>query len=351
MTRVTLLLLTLLLTACGGDSDPAAVQAAQPEPFTAVTPPPGAPPPATPPPATETLPVETPPAAPAEPPQEPPTVEPQPKGYSVKELVIDLPNARPTKLGDDGSVAGDSRTGDRWQTPFESSIFVLQSDGTLHDYEDVEGGTDWWDNALLSHYEGRHAAGQLVSSSEVGVGVGPESYVFDVDAEVYSLRIEGLVNQLLATGKAVGTQGPSPILPQEDRAFYWNGELLRTVPFIHDAQVTGSRALQIRDEKIYGTIGFSDSPEEQEQVFVWHLMETGPDVVMVYPPGDPNFTLEPPQELPPADTLHEVIDEDDWWYGRLTFTEVHDVNSQGEILAEGCAIEDCAFFVLSPPAE
>lgn len=363
MMRATVLVLTLLLGACSGDdSDVAAAQAAQPEPSAAVAPAatPAPAPPAPPPSGTEPPPVETPPAPPPPPPSEPPAEppppveppeDPAPEGYSVRELVIDLPNARPVKLGDDGSVAGDSQTGDRSQTPFDSSLFILQPDGVLQHFDDVQGGEDWFDNPLLSHYEGPYAAGQLVSSLPIGVGVARQGYVFDVGAEAYSLQLEGFVNQLLATGRAVGTQGANTILPQEDRAFYWNGELLRTVPFIHDAQLTGSRALQIRDGKIYGTIGFNDAPEEQEQVFVWHLMDTGPDVVMVYPPGDPNFELEPPQELPPADTLHELIDEDDWWFGRLTFTQVHDVNSQGEILAEGCAIEDCAYFVLSPPAE
>jgi hypothetical protein len=267
--------------------------------------------------------------------------------------VVQLPNAKALYLGDDGSVAGDWTTFDatEWQEYVDGSIFLLKPNDTLRNFADLEGEPVSAMNEWLGHYEGHFAAGYMYYRHAVGVGVPAESYILDTEAETVSVTFPGYVSQLLSSGKAVGTEGLGSSFPSSDRAFYWNGELMHTVPFIHDAQLTGSRALQIRDGKIYGTIGFGDTPEEQEQVFVWHIMETGPDVVMVYPLGDPNYSIEPEPELPPADTLHELIDVDDWWFGRLTFTRVRDVNSQGMILAEGCAMEACASFVLSPQFE
>jgi hypothetical protein len=349
--RATILILTLLVTACGGGDDDAA-QAAQSQ----------APPPpvAAEPPLATAPPAPTPDRPPAESPPVEPPVDEEPKGYSVDEIVIQLPNAKAWYLGDDGSVAGDWTTFDatEWREYVDGSIFVLKPDGTLRNFADLESEPASSMNEAesvssmnerLAHYEGHFAAGYMYPRHTVGVGVAPESYILDAEAETVSLTFLGYVSQLLSSGEAVGTDGLGTFFPLSDRAFYWNGELMRTVPFIHDAQLTGSRAWQIRDGKIYGTIGFGDAPEDQEQVFVWHLMKTGPDVVMVYPPGDPNYSIEPDPELPAADSLHELIDKEDWWFGRLTFTSVLDVNSQGLLLAEGCAIEGCASFVLSPP--
>lgn len=364
MTRATVMAFVLFLAACGGDdSDPApaaTAQASVPPPPVATpvpSPEPQPPPAATNPPAVPPPPIE--PDPPTEPEPEPetpeqpvePPVVPPPAGYSVRELVIELPDAQPRFLGDDDSVAGVQRTEEveEWGTRIHSSIFVLQPDGALRHFDGVDANGAWLGSEALAYYEGHYAAGQTVHPPFIGVLVGPESYILDTDAGALALRFDGIINQLLSSGAAVGTEGANWSLPLTDRAFYWNGDLMRTVPFVHDAQDIGSRALQLRDAKIYGTIGRGGEPDEQEQVFVWHLMETGPDVVMVYPLGHPEYSIEPEPELPEPDSLHELIDEDDWWFGRVTFTHVHDVNAQGAILADGCTIAGCGSFVLSPP--
>jgi hypothetical protein len=277
----------------------------------------------------------------------------------------------PTLIGDDGSVAGvksfeqitDWETGetisegDGFRQTI-TSVFVLRPDGALRDFgelesdlEELETGSDWWHNESLSYYEGHFAAGPLEPGTYVGVMVGPEAYVLDTEAAAYSLRLKGRINQLLSSGEAIGTEGANWSLPAADRAVYWNGDVLRTVPGVdHDALSLGSRALQMRDEKIYGTLGREDSDylEDQALVFVWHLMTTGPDVVMIYPVGHPEFSLEAPPEKPEAETLHELIDEEDFWSGQVSFTSVLDVNANGEILANGCTMAGCASFVLTP---
>lgn len=429
MTRVAVLLLAVLLTACGGDSDSESAPAAtaqsiappppaappatlpvtptpepepapappptlppvvppppvEPEPPPVVAPPPETPPSQPPPTGTEPEPTETSPpplSPPAEPEPEPetpeqpvePPVEPAPRGYSVREIVLPSLDMYPALIGDDGSVAG-TKSFEQitdWQTgeiitegdgfrQTITSLFVLWPDGTLRDFgeletdlDELETGSDWWHNEALSYYEGRFAAGSLVPGTYVGVMVGPEAYVLDTEAAAYSLRLKGRINQLLSNGDAIGTEGANWSLPSADRAVYWNGDVLQTVPGIdHDDLFLGSRALQMRDEKIYGTLGREDSDylEDQALVFVWHLMTTGPDVVMIYPVGHPEFSIEAPPEKPEAETLHELIDEDDWWFGRVTFTHVHDVNAQGEILADGCTIAGCGSFVLAPPQQ
>lgn len=413
MTRATVMAFVLFLAACGGDdSDPAPAATAQsiappppaappatlpvtptpepepePEPTPAlpptlppVVPPPPvepepppvvAPPPETPssqPPltGTEPEPTETSPpplSPPAEPepetetPEQPvePPVEPAPRGYSVREIHVDLPNAQALFLGDDSSVAGN------WQNDFVTfeptlgSFWVLGVDGALRDFNEVQpdfNSAVWIEaNESLRDYKGRFASGTFWPALPVGVGVGQASFTMDTQAAEFDLLVDGRIAQLEATGEAVGTQGHW-LFPLSDRAFYWNGDALRTVPNIdHDDLFLGSRALQMRDRKIYGTLGREDSDalEDQSLVFVWHLMTTGPDVVMVYPVGHPEFSLEAPPEKPEAETLHELIDEEDFWFGRVTFTHVHDVNAQGEILADGCTIAGCGSFVLAPP--
>ncbi len=50
-----------------------------------------------------------------------------------------------------------------------------------------------------------------------------------------------------------------------------------------------------------------------------------------------------------AARLHEQINEDDPWFGRLTFTRVNDVGPDGCILVQGCSLEGCGSFLLIPP--
>ena len=79
---------------------------------------------------------------------------------------------------------------------------------------------------------------------------------------------------------------------------------------------------------------------------MWDLA-TG--IVTHYLPGDPAGPSFDPEPLPDAATLHEQINEDDFWFGRLTFTRVRDVGRDGCILVEGCSIEGCGSFLLIPP--
>lgn len=361
MTRATILILTFLVTACGGggdDADPAPVQAAPP----IAASPSEAPPPASPaaPPATLADEPETPPAN-----EPPPTVEPdsEPRGYSVFEIDIDIPGAEQisvTHLGDDGSIAGSWRRGDILCTGdclsghpgVEGYAFVLELDGTLLNFDELEDEKHTlFPNFDVSHYEGEYLAGGKYVSQIIGGGCVPQagSYILNVGTERL-VQFNGVVNDLLSSGLAAGTLGYDPCFPFFARAFYWNGELVNHPP---NSEFAGepipdnscSHGVRLHDGKIYGGTACAGPELGWDTVFEWDIA-TG--VVNHYLPGDSRVQLEEPGHGVEASTLDDLVDADEELKGWVTYTEVLDVNALGWILAKGTTVAGDKVFVLAP---
>ncbi len=270
--------------------------------------------------------------------------------YSVYEIDIAIPGAdtvTPTHLGsDDRSIAGtwsrkieDGPFGDPY---YDIYPFVQPWGGkTEIGFEEIE---PMGENMLVSHYEGRFLAGAYAYKLPVGSCAPQESYILDTKKDRVT-PVGGAVRYLNKKGEAAGSLGGDPIcFPLGETAFYWNGEIFKTIP----DQTAGSHGFRLRDGKVEGVqgdLGFDD-PSTWETVFVWDLA-TG--IVTHYLPGDPAGPSFDPEPLPDAATLHEQIDEEDFWFGRLTFTRVRDVGRDGCILVEGCSIDGCGSFLLIPP--
>ena len=279
----------------------------------------------------------------------PSELEPKPPiRYGVVEIKIVVPGAdtvTPTHLGDDRSIAGSWR---RFSSDMDDDVypFLWRWGGkTEFGFEKfLPAGYPESLSMYLTHYEGRYFAGAFRCKAYCGACVSDQSFILDTKNKLYTI-FDGFPYDLNKRGEATGALGGNPCAdPGEvSRAFYWNGEIFESIP----DQTPDSVGRRLRDGKVEGFGGPTiESPTYPDTFFVWDL-PTG--IVTHYLPGDPagpSFELDP---LPDHATLHEQINDDDPWFGRLTFNFVRDVGPDGCILVEGCWNEGCGSFLLIPP--
>ncbi len=267
--------------------------------------------------------------------------------YGVFELKIVVPGAdkvTPTHLGDNRSVAGTwRRVVEAPELGDEVYPFVWHWGGKLDlGFEKLlpvnRPPTRF--GMLLSHYNGRYLAGKLDFRTLVPACELIESYILDTKNDRLT-PFTGVVLDLNKRGEVTGSLDVGGCNWPEQRAFYWDGEIFKRIP----DDTLNSAGLRLRNGTVEGVGGYFEVPE-WDTVFVWDLAT---DIVTHYLPGDPAGPSFEPDPLPDAATLHEQINEDDPWFGRLTFTLVRDVGPDGCILVEGCSSEGCGSFLLIPP--